>query len=39
MRILRENCRVTVYEKGKAFEGYTLIDPFTSNDVWLIDMG
>ncbi len=38
MRILRERCRVTVYERGKAFEGYTLIDPFTSNDVWLIDM-
>ncbi len=38
MRILREDCRVTVYNKSKACEGYTLIDPFTSNDVWLIDM-
>ncbi len=38
MRILRENCRVTVYKKDKACEGYTLIDPFTSNDAWLIDM-
>ena len=38
MRILRENCRVTVYKQSKACQGYTLIDPFTSSDVWLIDM-
>lgn len=38
MRILRENCRVTVYNQSKACQGYTLISTFTSSDVWLIDM-
>jgi len=38
MRILKENCKVTIYKKNNSCKGYTLIDPFTSNDVWLIDM-
>lgn len=38
MRIPWERCRVTVYKPSKACDGYTLIDPLTSNDVWLIDM-
>ena len=38
MRILWENCRVTIHDSQKACKGYTLIDPFTSNDAWLIDM-
>ena len=32
-----EHC-VTIYKKEKAFEGYTLVVPFTSNNAWLIDM-
>lgn len=30
--------RVTLFKPGKASEGYTLIDPYTTNEVWLIDM-
>lgn len=29
---------VRLYEPGKTCDGYTLISPFTSNEVWLVDM-
>ncbi len=38
MRTTWERCRVTVYKKGKAYEGYTLVSSYTSTDLWLIDM-
>lgn len=38
MSILWERHGVTLYKPEKACDGYTLIDPFTSKDVWLMDM-
>ena len=38
MSIPWEKHRVNLYKPKKACDGYTLIDPFTANDVWLIDM-
>jgi len=38
MAIPREKHGVRIYKAEKTCDGYTLINPFTSNDVWLIDM-
>ena len=38
MSILQRKAGVTIYKQEKACDGYTLIDPFKTNDVWLIDM-
>ena len=38
MSIQWEKHGVRLYNLDKACEGYTLIDPFTSRDVWLMDM-
>lgn len=38
MSILWERHGVRLYKPEKAYDGYTLISPFTSRDVWLIDM-
>ena len=38
MSILWRRFGLMLYKREKACHGYTLIDPFTSNDVWLIDM-
>lgn len=38
MSILWERHGVTLYKPEKVCEGYTVIDPFTSRDVWIIDI-
>ena len=39
MSVARRNIHgVTHYEKGRAFEGYTLFAPMLGRNVWLIDM-
>jgi len=38
MSILWERHGVRLYKPEKACEGYTVISPFTTKDVWLIDM-
>ena len=38
MNILWERHGVRLYNPEKACDGYTLIDPFTSRDVWLMDL-
>ena len=38
MSVVRRNIHgVTHYEKGRAFEGYTLFAPMYGRNVWLID--
>jgi len=38
MSILWEKHGIRLYDPEKTYEGYTLVDPFTSRDVWLMDM-
>ena len=39
MSVAKASCKsVTVYNREKAFNGYTLFSPLGSRDTWLIDM-